>query len=864
MLSADTKSPAPSAVVHAGPWARALISALGSIGLLALPAAAEPVAFAPPLDLNLRPLEYPAYYTDLDKARLQVFTGRYLTALATLAKSDLPTTPERDLLRCEALAALGQRDAALAILGSKELETNGPAAVLRAQVLTDLGRHAQAVAELKSLVSREPTNLSARQALGAALESAGDVAAAREQYEWFAAEAQNFDARLADDTDAALDSAENLTAVARALDRWATLTGAYEKDESLHQKLLNAFIRVYDQIDRQYWPAHVAAAEYWVSHDNPKKALEELKLANEINPNDARINELFGLIAIDGFNFEGADEAVRSLRAVDWHSTRADLLEARTLLASRQPLLAEAPLARVLQQQPENTAALGLMAACHALRLRDVQAADLLKQVDGIDPDNAVAYFEVAEQLGAMRQYVRSADMYKVAIARAPWWTAPRNGLGLLYTQSGDEDAARVALDAAHKLDPFNLRTTNYLRLLDDLGAFARLETEHFTIFFDQTLDPIIAAPMAEYLESVHQEICREYRHEPTVKTMIEVFPTHDAFSVRTTGSPWIGTVGASTGRVIALVSPRRGQNTMGTYNWARVLRHEYTHTVTLGATENRIPHWMTEGLAVLEERKPIPWEWVPMLFRAVSRDELFTLEDLTWGFVRPKKPSDRQLAYAQSYWVCRYIEQVGGHEAILKMLSMYKEGKLQEEVFPATLGKSITQFEQEFFAWARAQVSTWGYDEESQKRYDQLREDGENLIKSRQYAEAVPVWEQIAALRPVDSLPIQRLAGLYLSKEVNQPQKAIEQLRKLNDVELHDNRYAKRLARLYRDTNQLQSAVRFAGDATLIDPYDLDAQKLLADLYERSSDPNAARQREIVQKLEAWHAANRQRNKVD
>jgi hypothetical protein len=37
--------------------------------------------------------------------------------------------------------------------------------------------------------------------------------------------------------------------------------------------------------------------------------------------------------------------------------------------------------------------------------------------------------------------------MYKVAIDRAPWWTAPRNGLGLLYTQSGEEDDARGTLE---------------------------------------------------------------------------------------------------------------------------------------------------------------------------------------------------------------------------------------------------------------------------------------------------------------------------------------------------------------------------------------------------------------------------------
>ena len=68
----------------------------------------------------------------------------------------------------------------------------------------------------------------------------------------------------------------------------------------------------------------------------------------------------------------------------------------------------------------------------------------------------------------------------------------------------------------------------------------------------------------------------------------------------------------------LALVSPRKGGQNMEPFNWAQVLRHEYTHTVTLAATDNRIQHWMTEGLAVLEEHTPIRWEWVPMLYSAV------------------------------------------------------------------------------------------------------------------------------------------------------------------------------------------------------------------------------------------------------
>ena len=31
------------------------------------------------------------------------------------------------------------------------------------------------------------------------------------------------------------------------------------------------FLKAYDEIDRGYWPAHVAAAEYYVSHDDDAK-----------------------------------------------------------------------------------------------------------------------------------------------------------------------------------------------------------------------------------------------------------------------------------------------------------------------------------------------------------------------------------------------------------------------------------------------------------------------------------------------------------------------------------------------------------------------------------------------------------------
>ena len=109
--------------------------------------------------------------------------------------------------------------------------------------------------------------------------------------------------------------------------------------------------------------------------------------------------------------------------------------------------------------------------------------------------------------------------------------------------------------------------------------------------------------------------------------------------------------------------------------------------------------------------------------------------------------------------------------------------------------------------------------------------------------------------------LPHQRLAGLYLTKQVNQPDKAIEHLKTLADVELKDNRYAKRIARLYRDQDQLAEAQQFAVTAVYTDPYDLDAHQLLAEVDEKAGNQSgAAREQKVIPILQQWIEANRRR----
>ena len=801
---------------------------------------------------DLPPLKFPSYFNEVDKARAQADAGRYKLALVTLRKAKRADPVEAALIRAGAQATLGRAGAALKTLSEEKVKDEPRAQLLRADVLAGEGRTDEALGELRAHLKGHPDSLAGRFLLGRVSEQVGDLAAATRAYAWFVDEKQLLQKWQGNASDPVFDDAHAVTTIARAIDRWANLTGGYRDNVALHDALLNMFVKAYDVIDRGYAPARVASAEYFLTHDNREEAVRELEAALARNPNDVSAMRLLGLIAIDTFNFDGADKVIESIRAVDAGSLAADVLESRSLIQQRRPKDAFEPIRRVLARQPKNLEALGLLAAAHALRLEDDAAAAALREVEKLDPDNATAYYDVAEQLGAMRQYPRAAAHYKVAIERAPWWTAARNGLGLLYTQSGDEDDARAVLDAAHALDPFNLATTNYLRLLDDLAKFAKHETEHFIVFYDAKADPVIPIYFGEYLESIHEEVCGDFKHEPAVKTYIEVFPTHDAFSVRTTGSPWIGTVGASTGRVIALVSPRKGKYTMGAFNWAQVLRHEYTHTVTLSATDNRIAHWMTEGLAVLQEKSPLRWEWIPMLNDAVKKKKLFTMENLTWGFVRPRRPQDRSLAYAQSYWICQYIDEEYGRKAILDMLGEFRAGRNEAEAFEKVLKKSIPEFEAEFFAWTDEQVKGWGYDDETDAKVRELKPRAEAALEDRQYEEALPLWQEYHELRPMEPTPHMRLAAIYLRLKKND--EAIGHLEALDAVELHDNRYAKAIARIYRDAGKTDRAVKYAKQAVYIDPYDPAAHELLAGVYEKSgNEAGLAREKRVIALLSEW-----------
>ena len=373
---------------------------------------------------------------------------------------------------------------------------------------------------------------------------------------------------------------------------------------------------------------------------------------------------------------------------------------------------------QVLKTNPNHLDALSLLAAVEIRMGKPDKAKPFIDRVHKVDANYYGLPLTIAEWLSAGRQFEVAETYYRQAIDLAPEQADPVTGLGKLYLQTGDEDKALATLKKAHEIDDFRADVVNYMNLLDKMKDYMVRQTPHFIVKVDPKYDAILADQTAEYMEKIYPEITSDYGYKPNEKTIIEFFPNHKDFSVRITGRGWIGTVGASTGRVIAMVAPNNERSEFGTHNWAVVLRHEYTHTVTLAATNNRIPHWFTEACAVFQQPDKRNYTFVRMLVGATRTGKLFPIKELDWGFIRPKKAGDRSLAYAQSEWVMEYIIATKGYDTILKMLHGFRDGMTQAQVFDKIVGVGEKDFDAAFNKWAHETVKKWGFNPEPPPDY--------------------------------------------------------------------------------------------------------------------------------------------------
>lgn len=794
----------------------------------------------------------PAFADGYDTAAANIAAGRYRAALCDIAGLP-PGDPARaGLLRARALVGLGEVDPAFALLTRPPLATDVAAILYQGQVSLAYERLDDALRLADMVLAKDAAAFAARLLRGQSLEKAGRYADAIAAYHWFLDAPQDLLRKWQTEPDTFEDAAA-LTDFATALHRWATLSGAYKETPQLNDTVLAMYTRAFDVVDRGYDRARIAAAEFCFSRGDREKAAALIGPVENRTPGSADLLRLMATMA----SASGRDSlmlaVIDALRDADPDSADAGLLEVQTLAQARSPAAVEkaAALYRRWDDRPDVA---GAYAGLSYLAGNEAEFKSVLAQADVKWPTRPDAYVAAAEMLQSAYTREPAVPLLKTAIARTPWDASARHLLGDLYLNDGYNDQARTTLDEAYAIDPYHVQTLNFLRLLEELDKYEVRTTEHFVTYADKDADPISAEQIGRYLEEVYAEVCGVFGYEPTTKVIVQIYPEDDAFSVRMSGVPGVENYGVSFGRVLAAIAPRKGTK-QGNFNWARVLKHEFVHTVNLLQTDQRVPRWLTEGLAVWQENVPFRFPDVPAeLYRRTFAGELFNVRGFPLAYIRPKRPSDGEQAYTQGAYLAMYLDETFGRESIVKLLNAYGRGSTDEAAFEAATGQPMRQIETDWHAWMKVKLKPWGYDDDSTKKADALMNDGEDFIKAKQWPEALTAYQSAYALQPMEVKPNQRLAGLYLQKTLSDPAKAIKHLKFLQFLELSDNRFAKQVSRLYQRLGDDENAAKYAREATFVDLYDATAHDMLADAYTRLGRAEEAdREKQAAAQVRLW-----------
>jgi Tfp pilus assembly protein PilF len=804
------------------------------------------LCFSPRISVQAGP-EDPKSISD---ARRLWQNGRYAEALE--AYDELNNAPGKRSPEATATIALGRADClasqgdvaqALALLKSA-LETQAKNADLLARVASlklSQGDRDGAEADAAAAIQADPDHLQAHWVTARLFEERGELEKALEGWKWFV-DAYNVRGRTIE------KSAEGLLFVGQASQRYYH---AKARGDELVDSL-KTVLSIYEdalKVDPHCWQAPWLVGQMFLADYNEAKAVPELNRALQINPMAAEVLVTLGQADLQGYRLaSGRSKAERALR-VNPHYAPAHILVADLNISDERFLDAKDAAKKAVAENPKNEEALARLAASCRLLVDPAGASAAEALALAGNPRPATFYAALGERLADRRKYPEAERAYLLAAQADPERPDAPIGLGMLYMQIGRETEANALFKASFDADPGNERALNQMLVLKHMATFQPVNTDHFSVLVEPKLDSLIGKYMARYLESVYPELTARFGYSPPNVTKIEILDTHKWFSARTIGLPFIPTVGACTGSVVALASPRA---TNKPFNWARVLKHEAVHVITLQQTSFNIPHWYTEALAVESEGYPRPQEWNKMLLERVpTRSRLLNLDTVNLGFIRPKEPEERSLAYCQSQLYARYMLKRFGSDALIKMLAAYRRGLTTDRAITECFHVDKADFEAQYLTFLDEVVKTirTRVSEEKPVKFSQL----EKMVKEkpddpdlnarmayehyarRDLKEARPFADKALKLQPKH--PLASYVKARLLTTIGDEDAALELLRPALDREKPNERVIDLLAQLEMKRGNLDEAESLYELARRDDPYHTKWIANLARVHLRQKD---------------------------
>jgi tetratricopeptide (TPR) repeat protein len=605
-----------------------------------------------------------------------------------------------------------------------------------------------------------------------------------------------------------------------ANDAYRLATERAPKDPAMETGWGELFLQVHDDanalksfqaalaLDENFVPAELGLAQTIID-ENPPAAAEFAKKALAGDPDSVKAHLLLAGLELDKSNRENA---------------KAEIAKAKTINpASLDALALSGAVAYVEDRQDDFQA--------------DTAAA--LK----INPHFSDVYRVAADQAASNYRFEEAVALNRQALALDPDDVHTHAAIGIHLLRTGDEQEARDHLEKAFKADPYDRMTFNLLTMMDGLDKFEVIRDGDLIIKLDPKEAPVMREFVGPLAHSALEQYEKKYQFTPKGPILIEMFPKHDDFAVRTVGLPgMLGALGACFGRVVTLDSPKA--RPPGDFNWEPTLWHELGHVITLQLSKQRVPRWLTEGISVYEEKLGQPdWgrEGELTFAAAYGKGEIMSLRELNAAFTNPEKIS---LAYYEASLLAEHIVDTYGWPALRKLLLTYGEGKEGETALEEGLGVNIDTLQA-------------GFDKLLSARYSSVVK---AMAPVKELAAPDANVAVIAAAHP-DSYPAQVALGQYLWKagKSDEAYKALERAARLVPMATGAKSPHALMAQMALERNDRARAITELEELLKSAHTDLDSARLLAKQLEQAggSAQRLVPVYELISSLDPFDAAN-------
>lgn len=506
------------------------------------------------------------------------------------------------------------------------------------------------------------------------------------------------------------EAAKSKAAKDRTAEDWVALGRAAMALGADAKKVIAQYFQVAQKKDPANPEAYLAEGTLALEKQDAARAAEVFRAGLKAHGETADLR--YGL----AMAFLNSDRAVMEenlTRALEINPKHEPSLLVRTeaLIAAEKFSVAEEMIDAVLAFHPRSPEAWALRAAVAGILTADMDKVESARQ-EGLKQwnKNPEVNHVLGRVLSRAYRFAEGAAFQRAALEMAPNHQRAKMQLCNDLLRLGEEDEAwRIAAEVRDE-DGYHVQARNLGQLEKQIAQFIEKRAEGLTVKMPAREWPVYGERAMNLLSEARRELCKRYGVEPPRSVLVEFFPSQQDFAVRTLGNlGGQGMLGACFGSVVTMNSP--GSLGHGRNNWEATLWHEFCHVVTLGATQNRMPRWLSEGISVFEESRRDPAWGMQMTVahrQMVMEGESTPVSQLSQAFLEAKSSAHLMFAYFQSGQVVAFLVDRFGHDTLKKIIASLAEGVRINDAIKLHCG-SIEKVEEDFTAHLQKMAEGFG-----------------------------------------------------------------------------------------------------------------------------------------------------------